>query len=112
MTSVLASPSATAPASLRSDSHLARFRRSMLRDRAALLGAALLVVIAATVLLAPFVSPFDPLETNPANRLSPPLRGPHVLGTDELGRDIFSRLAYGGRISLLVALLRSAARWA
>jgi len=105
MSSVAVSSSVAAPAAIRSDSRLARFRRSMLRDRAALLGATILVLIAAVVLLAPIVSPFDPLETNPANRLSPPLRGPHVLGTDELGRDIFSRLAYGGRISLLVAIV-------
>jgi|SRR2546422_3484420 len=71
------------------------------RDRIALV--ALLIVIAATVIaiLAPFIAPFDPTQ----QQLASYLRGPsstHLLGQDELGRDLLSRLMYGARVSLLV----------
>lgn len=71
------------------------------RDRIALV--ALLVVIAATVvaLLAPYIAPFDPTQ----QQLAGSLKGPssiHLLGQDELGRDLLSRLMYGARVSLLV----------
>jgi len=62
--------------------------------------ASLLVVIA---LLAPWISPEDPAAQNLAARLQPPSSA-HWMGTDELGRDILSRVFYGARISLFVAI--------
>jgi ABC-type dipeptide/oligopeptide/nickel transport system permease subunit len=59
-----------------------------------------LVVVA---LVGPLLSPFDPARISP-DRLQPP-SWPHPLGTDQLGRDLLTRLLYGGRISLQVALL-------
>lgn len=63
-----------------------------------------LAVIIAFSVLGPLVLP-DPNATSLGDRLLPPLSDGHVLGTDALGRDLLSRLASGGRISLTVALL-------
>jgi peptide/nickel transport system permease protein len=86
-------------------SHFTLARRALLRDRAAMAAAAVLALIVLGVILAPWISPHDPLATNPRLRLTPPLTGGFLLGSDELGRDILSRLAYGGRSALLVALV-------
>lgn len=62
----------------------------------------LLVIVMA--IFAPWIAPHDPLEVNPLQKLQPPSSA-HWFGTDEVGRDIFSRVVYGSRISLQVALL-------
>jgi len=75
--------------------------RVLLASRVAVLALAFLIGVVLLAVLAPYVAPADPEVANPAVRL----RGPsseHWLGTDDLGRDVFSRLLYGGRISLLV----------
>ena len=53
---------------------------------------------------APLIAPWDPGDQNLRERFEPPLTPGHVLGTDNLGRDILSRIIYGGRISLAVGL--------
>jgi len=88
-----------------SESHFSLARRALLRDSAAVGSGLVLVLITLVVLLAPWVSPHDPLATDPARRLALPLTSGYLLGSDELGRDILSRLAYGGRTSLMVALV-------
>ena len=65
-------------------------------------GAIVMVVMAVLALLAPYIS-VDPIEINPIERLRPP-SVEHLFGTDNLGRDIFSRTLHGGRISLTVGL--------
>ncbi len=75
--------------------------RQFAANRVSLLAAAFIGVIAALALLAPFITPHDPLALG-----STPLAGPsaeHWLGTDQLGRDIFTRVIYGTRISLAIA---------
>lgn len=52
-------------------------------------------------LLAPWLAPADPMQTDPANALQPP-SGEHLLGTDSLGRDVLSRTLYGGQRTLLI----------
>lgn len=84
--------------------------RQLGRDKAALLGAAFLIAVALISLLAPFISPYDPIETNLSQRLLPPGSPGHALGTDDLGRDVLSRLIWGGRVSLLVGF--AAVLWA
>jgi peptide/nickel transport system permease protein len=64
-----------------------------------------LVLLILFVLVAPVVATQDPLATNTARRLAPPFSPSYILGSDELGRDIYSRLAFGGRTSLVVALV-------
>ncbi|WP_405796095.1 ABC transporter permease [Streptomyces sp. NBC_01506] len=66
------------------------------------------VIVATTVLvalLAPWIAPSDPLATDPSAIGLGPFSGGHLLGTDEVGRDILSRLMYGSRLALLVAVL-------
>jgi peptide/nickel transport system permease protein len=66
--------------------------------------ALVIVLIALAAICAPLIAPFDPLKTSMAYRLKPIGFRNFVLGTDELGRDMLSRLIYGGRMSLLMGL--------
>jgi peptide/nickel transport system permease protein len=76
---------------------------TMTRNRLAIVGAAIVVVVLVAGLLSPLIAPYDPTAITP-DALAPPSRG-HLFGTDDLGRDIFSRVLYGARISPLVGLL-------
>jgi peptide/nickel transport system permease protein len=67
----------------------------------AALGAVVLVVIVLMALLAPLMGTVDPTALSPANRLRPPTPD-NWIGTDQLGRDVWSRLVYGARVSLVV----------
>ena len=58
----------------------------------------------ALAVLAPYLAPYDPIQTDIGSRLQPPSRA-HFFGTDQLGRDILSRILYGTRISLRIAIL-------
>jgi peptide/nickel transport system permease protein len=78
-------------------------RTRSFRSVSAILAIAFLVVIAGVSLLAPLL-PLDPTSTDLAARWQPP-SPEHWFGTDELGRDYFSRVVYGGRISLTVGVL-------
>jgi ABC-type dipeptide/oligopeptide/nickel transport system permease subunit len=79
------------------------FRR-LLRSRLATVSAILLVVLALIAIFAPFVAPYDYTAQDYSALTEPPSRD-HWLGTDDLGRDILSRLIYGARISLAVGLV-------
>src|SRR5262245_66277706 len=81
----------------------ARSRRRLGRHPAALLGIVLVGAFVGLALSAPLVSPFDP-TAQPARRLLPP-GGRYLLGTDEFGRDVFSRIVHGARISLEVGIV-------
>ena len=70
----------------------------------ACVGLAIVVVLVLVALLAPLVATHDPLAQALARRLRPP-SAEHLLGTDALGRDIFSRIVHGARITLVVVLL-------
>jgi peptide/nickel transport system permease protein len=71
------------------------------RHPTVLTGLGILLLIFVLSLLAPLITPRDPLALNIAHRLHPP-NGTYYFGTDSFGRDVFSRVLYGGRISLLV----------
>jgi peptide/nickel transport system permease protein len=79
--------------------------RRFLRHRFALGGACAGIALVALTLLAPVVSGRDPLLIDVLQRFLPPLVGGHALGTDELGRDVLSRLLYAGRISLTIGFV-------
>ncbi|MGE3539848.1 MAG: ABC transporter permease [Candidatus Tectimicrobiota bacterium] len=66
--------------------------------------ASLILLIVFTAIFADVLAPYDPLFTNPVIRLTPP-GWQHFFGTDDIGRDVFSRIIYGARISLWVGLL-------
>ncbi len=83
--------------------------QSLVRVKPALFGAIFLVSLTFTAALAPILAPYDPTKIDVRQRLRPPFwnEGGKVarpLGTDNLGRDIFSRLIYGSRISILVGM--------
>jgi peptide/nickel transport system permease protein len=69
-----------------------------------LVGGALVTLMIVMAVLAPVLAPFDPTDVDPSRSLEAPSRT-HLLGTDDLGRDVFSRVVYGARISLSVGLI-------
>jgi len=75
------------------------------KNRGVLVGLALVAVLFLVALLAPVISPHDPIATEPDNAYLPPLSPGHAMGTDELGRDQISRILWGARISLPVAFV-------
>jgi peptide/nickel transport system permease protein len=68
-----------------------------------IIGVVLLLAVAALSILAPWVATHDPQDMDPITRLQPP-SAEHYFGTDSLGRDVFSRAVWGGRVSLIVGL--------
>lgn len=80
-----------------------RWWQNLLRSPSGITGLLLIVLIATSALLAPYIAPYDPIALNPPARLQGPSLE-HWLGTDQYGRDTLSRILYGGRISLLVAI--------
>jgi peptide/nickel transport system permease protein len=78
------------------------FSRLMSRPTSAA-GLVVLVLIAAAALAAPWIAPYAPTKLSVANRLHPPALD-HLFGTDDLGRDVFSRMLFAARTSLSVAL--------
>ena len=78
--------------------------RRLLRDPLGAFGLALVALIVASALFADVLAAYQPTQLDIRNRLSEPT-ALHWLGTDQLGRDTFSRVVYGGRIALLVSLV-------
>ncbi len=75
----------------------------MIRYPIATIGAVLCLLIAAGALFAPWIAPYDPVDQNIMERLSPP-NAAFPFGTDAYGRDVLSRILWGARISLIVAV--------
>ena len=88
----------------RPQSQLTIVWRQLRRNRAAMIGAVLISLEILIAVFAPVVAPYDPIEQSIYDALQPPSAA-HWLGTDEVGRDILSRIIYGTRISLRVGLL-------
>lgn len=98
--SLLAAQSVVAkPRSRRRD-----FVNSLVKNKGALIGLIILIILILAALLAPVITRYDPIEIDPPARLSPPSRD-HWFGTDVFGRDIYTRVIYGARISLPVGLI-------
>jgi len=95
-------------AAARGRSSLAEAVRMFRRSGSSLFGLVLVVVLGAAAVLAPLLAPHDPNLIDTARRLARPLTAGHVLGTDEFGRDLLSRLLYGARTSLVVGLAATA----
>lgn len=76
----------------------------MFRRKIVAAGVLVIALLVATAFLAPVIAPADPYQQVLKSRLSPPSTV-HLLGTDELGRDVLSRLIFGARISLLVGIV-------
>lgn len=80
------------------------FARRFIRHRMAVVGAVMVAVITLLIAAAPLTARYSPTAINLRERLQPP-SWQHWMGTDELGRDMWARVIYGGRISLTVGLL-------
>ncbi len=78
--------------------------RAMLRHRAGMVGLFITVALIIVALFAPLLAPYNELEMHAEDRFAPP-SGTYYFGTDEFGRDIFSRIVIGSRISLSVGLI-------
>jgi len=87
-----------------SESPLVRSLRVLIRNRMAMVGASVILIWAMVAIAASLIAPYDALAQRVEDRLSPP-SARHLFGTDELGRDVFSRVVYGARISLPVGLV-------
>ncbi|MFD6277903.1 ABC transporter permease [Streptomyces sp. NPDC060209] len=104
MTTVSRNP---APAADRAPARRTTALRTLLRNRLAVAALAFLALVVVCALFAPLIAPTDPNAQNLLDRLHPPAwqsggSGAHLLGTDQLGRDLLSRVIYGTRVSLLV----------
>jgi len=82
-------------------------RKPLSRNLTALTAIGFLTVVSVMVLLAPIIAPAHPMQVDTSAQLAPPDRA-HLLGTDLLGRDVLSRLLYGGRLTFGVGLLAAA----
>ena len=78
--------------------------RRICSDPLGLIGLVLVVLLVVSAALASVIAPYDPIALNIIDRLQGPSFN-HLLGTDQLGRDLFSRVLYGGRVALKVALI-------
>lgn len=74
------------------------------RHRLAVIGLCMVILVALLTTFASQLAPYDPDRFNIRERFTPPLGTGHMLGTDEVGRDMVSRLLYAGRVSLVVGL--------
>lgn len=83
---------------------LGRFLRVLLRSPSAKIGATICAVLVLTAILAPLIAPYDPTELGVGQPLQPP-SWDYWFGTDEFGRDLFSRIVYGSRLTLYVGLI-------
>jgi peptide/nickel transport system permease protein len=90
-------------------SERSRLWRKMSRNPLALLGGVILLVVVGSAIGAPWIAPHDPATQSLIRRFTPPVWAPggnasYLLGTDQVGRDILSRIIHGARISLLVGM--------
>ncbi len=81
-----------------------RILSALARNPLAAIGALIIIALVVTALFAPLIAPFSAVGQDLSNRLMPP-SAEHWMGTDELGRDIFSRVVYGSRITLLIVAM-------
>ena len=73
-------------------------------NKRAMFGVIVVLIVALAVLILPLVMDLDPFTTDAEAGFNTPPSAQHILGTDDVGRDLFARLLYGGRISLLVGI--------
>jgi peptide/nickel transport system permease protein len=92
------------PSSTRFAGSIRLAARQFPRHRAALVGLICLVLLCLAAAFAPLIAPYDPIKISLSAKLQAPSLA-HLMGTDHFGRDVFSRLLYGGRTSLTVGLL-------
>ena len=102
---VSSTPSIALPQAAPSRSFWLVVLRQLKQDPVAMTAALVLLIIVSAAVFAPWLAPADPYKASMLNRLLPIGSPGHMLGTDELGRDMLSRLMYGGRLSLLMGVV-------
>lgn len=90
--------------SARQESFWFQALKRLRRNKGAIVGAVILGLLILATTFAPVLAPYDPIKQDLMRAMQPP-SGDHLLGTDQFGRDILSRLLYGGRISLRIGLV-------
>jgi len=93
------------PAAAAGRSYWALMFRQLRREKLAMAAGLVLLLIVGAAVFAPWLAPADPFQASMLKRLQPIGTEGHWLGTDELGRDMLSRLMYGGRLSLLLGVM-------
>jgi ABC-type dipeptide/oligopeptide/nickel transport system permease subunit len=81
-----------------------RIFRRLMRKRSAQIGGAVFLILIFLAIFGPLLTPYDPFDIQIEQRLSPP-SAQHIFGTDEQGRDLFSRIIYGARYALLIMII-------
>lgn len=81
-----------------------KFLRRITSNKLAFFGGLIVVLLVLTALFANVLAPYDPYKNDTKNRFITPFSSGHLLGTDEMGRDILSRIIYGSRVSLMVGV--------
>jgi peptide/nickel transport system permease protein len=99
-----AAPAAEPPVVAHSPGYWTGVGRRLMRDPVSMACLAVLAIIVAAVVLAPWLAPADPTIGSVVRRLKPIATPGYPLGTDELGRDMLTRLLWGGRLSLLMGI--------
>jgi peptide/nickel transport system permease protein len=100
MSDIAAPVAPPAPASTALQATLRAFNT----NKASWIGLAIFLIVVLAAILAPLIAPHDPLDQDVLDRLKPP-SAEHLLGTDYYGRDTFSRLLYGARVSLVIGIV-------
>jgi peptide/nickel transport system permease protein len=100
--SSVTAPAAAAPSWFAASARLiAPALRRLLQNRSFVIGGALVLFVVVAAVLAPVLAPYDPMRSNFRDRLAAPSAA-HWFGTDHFGRDLLSRVIYGGRVSLVI----------
>lgn len=105
LASSLPVPDAVLPPQAASAGYWRSVGQRLRRDPVAMACAAILLLLVLAAILAPWLTPADPFKASMLKRLLPVASPGHWLGTDELGRDLLSRLVYGGRLSLTMGIV-------
>lgn len=91
-----------APGRVRAAARL--FRRGLQTSRLLMIGSVIIVIAVLVALFGPLIAPYDPIAVVLTDRLKPP-SPEHWFGTDQLGRDIYSRMLYAGRVTIVIAIV-------
>ena len=78
--------------------------RKLWKNKLAIIGGLITIIMILIAVLAPFIAPYDPFEMNVRERIKAPSQA-HIFGTDSFGRDVFTRVLYGARVSMFIGAM-------